>query len=153
QILAPHGTQQLRVTATDANGHRRCVTMEAQYDSNAPAIAHPDRRGLIEASDIPGQAAILVRYLDHVTSCRIVLPQTETPARPAESTYIDRHAWDNLQRLGIPAADLADDATFQRRVYLDTIGTLPTAAEAREFLADKSPDKRSRVIDRLLDRP
>ena len=154
RILAPHETQQLRVTAIDARGNRSCVTMEAQFDSNAPSIARPDARGLIEASDIPGQAAILVRYLDQVTSCRIVLPQTELVFEsPAAATYIDTHAWRNLQRLGIPAAERADDATFLRRVYLDTIGTLPTAAEARAFLADPSTDKRARVIDRLLDRP
>ena len=154
RILDAHGTQQLQVTAIDAAGHRRCVTMEAQFDSNAPSIARPDRHGLIEASDIPGQAAILVRYLDHVTSCRVVLPRIETVfARPAEANFIDRRAWDNLERLGIPAAGPADDATFLRRVFLDTIGTLPTAAEARAFLNDKSPDKRARLIDRLLDRP
>ena len=131
RILARHETQQLRVTAIDATGRRRCVTMEAQYDSNAGAIARPDGRGLIQASDIPGQAAILVRYLDHVTSCRVVLPQTELVFEsPAEASYyIDRRAWDNLQRLGIPPAGPADDATFLRRVYLDTIGTLPTATE------------------------
>ena len=39
-----------------------------------------------------------------------------------------------------------------RRVFLDVIGTLPTAAEAREFIADQSPKKRSELIDRLLQR-
>ena len=39
-----------------------------------------------------------------------------------------------------------------RRVYLDVIGTLPTPAEVRGFLADKRPEKRSRLIDNLLSR-
>src|SRR5690606_28965878 len=57
------------------------------------------------------------------------------------------------ERLRIPASPLADDATFLRRVYLDTIGTLPTAAEARIFLADPTDDKRTRLIEQLLERP
>ena len=42
----------------------------------------------------------------------------------------------------------ADDAEFLRRVYLDLVGKIPTAAEAREFLDDPSPDKRARLVER-----
>jgi len=47
----------------------------------------------------------------------------------------------------------ADDAEFLRRVWLDFDGGIPTAAEARAFLADKSPDKRARLIERLMSAP
>lgn len=151
--LALGGTQQLRVTAVDAAGRRRCVTSEAEYESNATPIAAVDRRGWVEAGGIPGEAAILVRYLGHVTVCRITLPRPGVRfARPPEANFIDRHVWDKLERLGIAPSELADDATFLRRVFLDTIGTLPTAAEARAFLASTDPQKRARLIDRLLDR-
>ncbi len=154
QVLGFDGSQQLRVTAIDANGKRFCVTQDAEYDSNAPAIAKPDEHGLVQGSSIPGQAAILVRYMGHVNMCRVVIPRTDTKfARPPENNFVDKHAWDNLQRLGIAPAELADDATFLRRVYLDVIGTLPTAAEARAFHADKAADKRAKLIDRLLARP
>src|SRR5207302_6897321 len=73
--------------------------------------------------------------------------------RPPEAGFIDRLAWDKLERLGIAPSDLAEDATFLRRVFLDAIGTLPTAAEARLFLADTRADKRARLIDQLLQRP
>ncbi len=43
-----------------------------------------------------------------------------------------------------------DDSTFLRRVHLDLTGLLPEAAETVAFLADQSPDKRTRVIDALL---
>jgi hypothetical protein len=51
------------------------------------------------------------------------------------------------------AAPIAGDAEFLRRIYLDLIGTIPTSAEARAFLADSSPDKRAQLIDALLARP
>jgi len=47
-------------------------------------------------------------------------------------------------------ADPADDEEFLRRATLDLTGVIPTAAEVRAFTADKSPDKRTRLIDRLL---
>ncbi|MBY0231199.1 MAG: DUF1549 domain-containing protein [Gemmataceae bacterium] len=154
QILAFDGTQQLRVTAIDADGKRRCVTVDAEYGSNAPSVAKVDSRGHVRAGDIPGQAAVLVRYLGHVAICRVAVPRPGVkPTRPPEANFIDKHAWDNLARLGIQAADLADDATFLRRVFLDTIGLLPTEDEARAFLADKRADKRAKLIDALLARP
>ncbi|MFT5469569.1 MAG: mono/diheme cytochrome c family protein [Verrucomicrobiales bacterium] len=45
---------------------------------------------------------------------------------------------------------LVNDAAFLRRVYLDTLGVPPTFAEADAFLADQSPDRRERLIKRLL---
>ena len=51
------------------------------------------------------------------------------------------------------AAPLAADDEFLRRVTLDLIGRVPTAAEARAFFADRSPFKRVRVIDALLASP
>jgi len=47
---------------------------------------------------------------------------------------------------------LCSDEVFIRRVFLDTIGTLPQPAEVRAFLADQHPDKRARLIDTLLAR-
>jgi hypothetical protein len=154
RVLGLRGTQQLRVTAIEATGRRRCVTTEAEYQSNASPIAVVDRRGWVTGGDIPGEAAILVRYLGHVTVCRITLPRAQTPwTRPPEVNFVDRHVWNKLERLGIAPSELADDSTFLRRVYLDTIGTLPTAAEARVFLANTDPHKRAQLVDRLLERP
>ncbi len=51
-----------------------------------------------------------------------------------------------------PAA-IADDGEFLRRVSLDLIGKIPTAAEARDFLDDPSPGKRLALVERLLDSP
>ncbi len=75
QDLLTGESQQLRVTAFTADGSQRCVTLEADYESNAGNIVAVDQRGLVEASDVPGEAAILVRYLGHVAVSRITLPR------------------------------------------------------------------------------
>ncbi|MCI0535032.1 MAG: DUF1549 domain-containing protein [Verrucomicrobiales bacterium] len=43
-----------------------------------------------------------------------------------------------------------DDRVYARRVYLDIIGLLPPPAELERFVADEAPDKRLRLIQRLL---
>lgn len=48
-----------------------------------------------------------------------------------------------------PLAPLCDDATFVRRAYLDLWGVIPTAAEARTFLENKSPEKREQLVRML----
>jgi len=152
--MTPQGVQQLLVTAIGSDGARRCVTVEAEFESNAEAIATADRDGKIRVSRTPGEAAILVRYLGHVGVCRVTLPQyLETFQRPHEKNFIDGAVWEKLERLGIQPGRVTDDTTFLRRVYLDTIGALPKPEEVRRFMADSSPDKRARVIDHLLERP
>ncbi|MEO2024968.1 MAG: DUF1549 and DUF1553 domain-containing protein [Fuerstiella sp.] len=153
QILLDGETQQIRVDTIDAQGNHRCVTNETEYESNAAAIANVDSRGLIQARNIPGEATILVRHLGHVATCRITLPRPGvTFPRPAENNFIDALAWDKLERLGIEPSGRSDDAMFLRRVYLDTIGTLPTPQQAREFLNDPATNKRATLIDQLLNR-
>src|SRR5262249_26274124 len=152
QILLAKENRQLRVWAVDEEGVRRCVTTEAEYESNNPTIAGADGRGFIQAGEVPGEAAVLARYLGHVAVCRVTIPRPGVKfTRPPEVNLVDRLAWDKLQRLGIEPSGLCDDAAFLRRASLDVTGTLPTADEARAFLADKSPDKRKKLVDRLLD--
>ena len=54
---------------------------------------------------------------------------------------------------GVRPVAVADDGEFLRRVSLDLIGKIPTAAEARDFLDDPSRDKRRALVERLLDSP
>lgn len=51
---------------------------------------------------------------------------------------------------GVTPAPDVDDATFMRRAYLDLTGVVPTAAEARAFLANASAERRARLVDELL---
>jgi hypothetical protein len=51
------------------------------------------------------------------------------------------------------AAPIASDEEFLRRVHLDLTGCIPSVEQARVFLADKSPDKRQKLLDALLASP
>jgi hypothetical protein len=153
--LPPFGEQQVRVTVLDAAGKWRCVTAEAEYQSNQDVVAEVDHDGGIRATDVPGEAAILVRYLGHVAVCRVTRPQqqlVDSLALPKRN-FIDDHVGAKLVELAIQPSELTSDAEFLRRVYLDIIGTLPTPEEARHFLLDTSVDKRSRLSAELLERP
>jgi hypothetical protein len=77
------------------------------------------------------------------------LYESDAPLTPANK--IDDLAFAKLKALNIQPAHLCSDPVFVRRVYLDTTGTLPTALQAENFILDRNPDKRSLLIDRLLD--
>src|SRR5207249_10743826 len=66
---------------------------------------------------------------------------------------IDREVFSKLERLNMAPSALAGDAEFLRRVYLDTIGSLPEPEDVRKFLADRDPKKREKKIDELLTHP
>ncbi|MCS6851010.1 MAG: DUF1549 and DUF1553 domain-containing protein [Gemmataceae bacterium] len=78
-----------------------------------------------------------------------------TPRRSVEelAVRIDFFIDEGLKAHGAKAVELADDATFLRRVYLDIAGRIPSVAEVRAFLDDPSPNKRRELVDRLLDGP
>jgi hypothetical protein len=76
----------------------------------------------------------------------------ESAAALTPQNKIDELVFARLQELNITPARLSSDPVFVRRVYLDVIGTLPTATEAQRFILDRSPDKRRVLIDRLLAR-
>lgn len=63
---------------------------------------------------------------------------------------IDQQIDARLSTEGVPAAEVADDAEFVRRIYLDLHGAVPTLEQVKRFQADTEPDKRARLIDSLL---
>lgn len=158
RILASNTQQQLRVTAYYSNKSTRDVTHLTTFQSNESAIASVSREGLVKAGPIPGEAAVMARFMEKFAVCNILIPQVgivpaEQFAHLPRSHFIDGHVWDKLQRLGITPSEPAGDATFLRRAYLDVIGRLPTFAEVKAFLNDPAPDKRAKLVDQLLERP
>lgn len=146
----------LRLEAEYSDGRRRDVTREAQYSSNLDVVATVDDDGVVRVGTQKGEAAIMARYLSQVAVFRAILPHgaplSELPGFTPNG-YVDRLAAEKWKKLGLVPSPLCDDATFLRRVTLDLCGRLPTPEEATAFLADATPDKRRRTIDRLLDSP
>jgi sugar lactone lactonase YvrE len=64
--------------------------------------------------------------------------------------FIDEHIFGRLQRDAVPHAPLASDEEFARRAWLDATGRIPPYEELTAFLEDRSPDKRIRLVDRLI---
>jgi hypothetical protein len=154
-MKAPSRWQQLAVVAHLANGKSRDVTRLTVFSSSDPAIAEVNYNGLVEFKQA-GEVAILCRYLDQMVSVRITYLEPREGfawSNPPEVNYIDKHIFAKLRLMTILPSDLCTDAEFIRRAYLDLCGLLPTSEEATKFLADTRNDKRSRLIDTLLERP
>lgn len=97
-------------------------------------------------------ALVLLAFTGGAAVAELATNVFESPIRPQPAGEIDRLVFAKLSSLDIQPV-LCSDAVFVRRAYLDVIGTLPTADEAREFLQDPdAKNKRSALIDRLLER-
>jgi hypothetical protein len=82
---------------------------------------------------------------------RATPPDSMGPA--ALAAKIDEFIEARWAEKGVKPAPVASDAEFVRRIYLDLTGRIPRVSEVREFLADKAPDKRAKLIETLLDNP
>lgn len=144
----------LKVHAHYADGSTEDVTSLCSFESLDSVIATVGARtGLVEVCGA-GDATLVVRYRGDTGIAQVLVPRIgDTPADTKAVGFIDRHVQAKLQRLKLPPAGVADDATFLRRASLDVTGELPTPEEVRKFLADASADKRTRKIEELLARP
>jgi hypothetical protein len=152
-LKAPALTQQLSVLAHFSDGRVRDVTAIAAYDTSSREIATVDADGRVTGRG-RGQAAISVRYLSQLQSVNFTVIE-EVPnfvwKAPPEVNFVDTLVNAKLMQLKFLPAETCDDATFIRRVHLDLTGLIPTGDEARRFIESKDPQKRSKVVDTLLD--
>ncbi|HQU42720.1 MAG TPA: DUF1549 domain-containing protein, partial [Pirellulales bacterium] len=158
RLLSAGESQQLAVTARYSDGPDRDVTATAEYFSQQSTRLEVSPGGLIRSLGEKGDAVITVRYMGMVAVSRMTVPYAgDVPeslyAAFEPKTFVDKLVLQKWRKLGLAPSPSAGDAEFVRRAFLDSIGTLPTPQEVRDFLADASADKRDRLIDRLLDRP
>ena len=138
-----------------SDGSVRDVTQLAVFSSSDDAVANVDRTGFVAGID-RGEAAVVVRYLEFIESCFITFVRdidgfawNDAP----QHNYIDERVDEKLKQLRFLPSALSTDSEFIRRVHLDVIGILPTNDEVAKFFANGASDKRSQLIDALLERP
>lgn len=157
-----HGEKHpLQVTAHYSDGSTRDVTSLATYQSNEDPIVAVDEHGIVTAGRITGEAAIMARYSGHFAVFTGSVPLTGDalpPASLAGEHPIDQLIAKTLIRLGLDASEQAPDYRFLRRVYIDIIGRMPTAAETEAFLSrddsgSEANNKRVALVGDLLSRP
>ena len=144
---------QMTVTATWSDGSTQDVTPWALYDIRRSEIATISRSGLVMPAEA-GRTFLTARYQGQVAAVPVTRPfatVTEPVDFPSHN-FIDELVKAEWQRLGLKPAPIASDTEFVRRPYLDLIGTLPTPDEVRAFLESNDPDKRTKLIDALLER-
>ncbi len=155
--LRPGDQQRVIVRAKYSDGSARDVTQWSKFASTNEAVATVDDDGRIKILG-HGGGAVTAWFSSKIANIRITSPYDaavpdEVFAKAPRKNFIDDLILKQLQLLRLPPSPPADDFTFVRRAYLDTIGKLPTADEVRAFQADQKPDKRDRLIDSLLSRP
>ena len=149
--------QQFAVKAHFSDGHSEDVTRYAKYTATNQTVVNVDDLGKVTVVG-HGESAVTAWFLQKITFATVESP-FENNVAPEVFTGAPRRNWiddlvlEKLRELNIPPSARCTDEEFLRRVYLDTIGVLPTAGEVRAFLADASAGKRDRAIDQVLKRP
>jgi hypothetical protein len=155
RVLTRHNKQQFAVYAHYSDGSVEDITRRAQYESNDQEIAVVDGAALVRTLAMSGEAAVMVRYQEFVSTFRATVPLgIKTPDwQFPPLTVVDEHTSNKWRQLGLVPSELCGDEQFIRRLYLDLTGTLPTPSQVNAFVEDKDSKKRDKLVDTLLDSP
>jgi Protein of unknown function (DUF1553)/Protein of unknown function (DUF1549) len=156
-VLKNGDQQQVLILAHFSDGHTEDVTSWAKFTSTNLTVCQVDDVGKVKVTG-NGEGSISAWYLSKTVLGTVQVPYENplpagTFAKADRRNSIDDLVVAKLERLNIPPSPICSDADYLRRASLDTIGLLPSVAEARAFLADRHPDKRVRLADQLLTRP
>ncbi len=150
--VALNGYQQLAVHAVYTDGSVLDVTRSALYEPNEKSLAEVGEEGLVNMLGQPGNVAVMVRYQGKVAVFNATVPLgAPVGPLPEPANALDSLVFAKWREMGMPPSEICDDATFVRRVSLDVAGRLPTVAEVSGFLANSAPDKRTRLVNTLLE--
>ena len=155
QTLKIGGQQPLKAFGTFSDGSRRDVTWLTKFESNDPGLIAVNENAVAKALR-NGETAIRAAFQTGVAVTILTVPfVSEIPNEKfaRRNNFIDDSVFAKLSALRIEPSELTTDEEWIRRAFIDSIGTLPTPDEVRQFLADKSTGKRAKLIDSLLERP
>ena len=156
-LLKPKETARVIVRAVYSDGTMADVTRLSRFTSSEEQVAAVDEGGKVTVAG-RGEAGIAVQFGTRVAALTVTSPYPTAVAASAfsgagKTNFIDEFVLAKLKLLNLPPSPDCTDAEFVRRAFLDTCGILPKPEEVAAFLADKSADKRAKLIDRLLERP
>jgi hypothetical protein len=156
QVAAVGTESALRVTARWSDGVAQDVTRMAIYSSSDDPVATVGSEGRVHGVRW-GATSIQVRFLGVARAAHFAFPRPGEHAAPSTVAnscgFIDEHVFSNLRHLNVTPSELSPDGQFCRRVFLDTLGVLPTSSELSQFVGDPDPKKRAKLVDALLERP
>ena len=153
-VLQGEGAAQRMVAVAHySDGTTRDVTNMAAFTTNNERSAAVTNLGAVTAG-VRGEAFVMARFDTHTVGSQVLaLPQGLQYSAPEVSgNYIDQLVGEKLKKLRILPSGTCSDEEFLRRVTIDTVGLLPTPEEYTSFIEDQTPDKRAKLIDRLLQR-
>jgi hypothetical protein len=111
RVLTRNNHQQFAVYAHYSDGTVEDITRRAQYESNDQEIAVVDSAALVRTLGMSGEAAVMVRYQEHVGTFRATVPLgAKIPAYNAPAqTLVDQHTHKKWQDLGLVPSELCSD--------------------------------------------
>jgi mono/diheme cytochrome c family protein len=127
-----------------------------RLDDRAAALGGGPSGGAAIVPGKPEKSALLARLRSHDSVERMPPKGDRLSAeeiRTLEAWIRAGAPWPEARAVRTALAPLTDDLIFLRRVTLDTVGVVPSVEEVQAFLADHSPQRRTRAIDRLLADP
>ncbi|MGY8641316.1 MAG: DUF1549 domain-containing protein [Verrucomicrobiales bacterium] len=89
--------------------------------------------------------------LSLLLSVSVLVSISASAGQPQASAAIDGILEKSWKEAGVKPSAIVDDETFVRRIFLDAVGRIPTAAEIDTFMGDDSKSKRADLINELLD--
>lgn len=88
-----------------------------------------------------------------LSPARLVAAADLLPAEKSVESVIDHYVDEMIAADSVEPAEQIGELNLLRRLMLDLAGRIPTTAETKAYLADRSETKRQELVDRLLASP